>query len=301
MTEQTFAIDTIKRLISIDVDYYRKNHKDLSRFSDDQLYEHYAMYGYREGRVANKNALRENFFRLPKGAKCLEIGPFFNPVVTGKNVKYVDVLSTSELTARAKSVSASPKQIANIPNIDFVSKDGSLEIVNEKFDYLVSSHNLEHQPDLVGHLNQASAILNDGGRYKMAVPNCAYCFDADLPPSKISDIIHAHRLQAKTHSIAKVIEHRALTTHNDSQAHWETSFQPWKEYTPINSARITAAIEEFDSADGKYIDVHSWQFLPHTLADILRALIELNLIHFRDLICYGPVMSRNEFCIELIK
>jgi hypothetical protein len=293
--------EATERLIQIDFNFYRNIHKDLLLFNDAQLLEHYANFGYQEGRVSSPYALRENFIVFDQELKCLEIGPFFNPLVKGKNVKYLDVLSESELIDRAKSLSASQEQINNIPYIDFVSKDGSLKLVNEKFDVLVSSHNLEHQADLIGHLNEASDVLVDRGVYKMIIPNCAYCFDANLPPSKISEIVHANRVKPKTHSIAKVIEHRALTVHNHPVVHWEESKANLKEYALIDESRVSSAINEFDNADGKYIDVHSWQFKPHTLSDILRVLIKLNLIRFSNVICYGPVINRLEFCIELIK
>jgi len=301
MTLEKLSKEAAERLIQIDFNFYSSVHKDLLQFSDAQLLNHYANYGYLEGRVANPNALRENFIVVDQELKCLEIGPFFNPLIKGNNVKYLDILSTSELAVRAKSISASQEQIKNIPKIDFVSKDGSLKLVNEKFDLLVSAHNIEHQVDLIGHLNEASDILVDRGTYKMIVPNSAYCFDANLPPSKISEIIDANRIKSKTHSIAKVIEHRALTVHNDAVVHWKESNSNTKEYSLIDVSRVSSAITEFDNAEGKFIDVHAWQFKPHTLADIFRVLIKLNLIRFIDVICFGPVINRNEFCIELVK
>lgn len=301
MTLEKLSKEAAERLIQIDFNFYRSVHKDLLHFSDDQLLHHYANYGYLEGRVANQNALRENFIVVDHELKCLEIGPFFNPLIKGKNVKYLDILSTSELVVRANSISASQEQIKNIPKIDFVSKDGSLKLVNEKFDLLVSAHNIEHQVDLIGHLNEASDVLVDRGTYKMIVPNSAYCFDANLPPSKISEIIDANRIKSKTHSIAKVIEHRALTVHNDAAVHWKESNSNIKEYSLIDVSRVSSAITEFDNAGGKFIDVHAWQFKPHTLSDIFRVLIQLNLIRFVDVICFGPVINRNEFCIELVK
>jgi hypothetical protein len=301
MTLEKLSKEAAGRLISIDFEYYRSVHIDLLMFSDDQLLEHYASYGYNEGRVASPYALRENFIVVDQELRCLEIGPFFNPLLRGNNVKYLDVLSTAELVERANLLSASREQIEKIPKIDFVSKDGSLKLVNEKFDVLVSSHNIEHQVDLIGHLNEASEILVDSGTYKMIVPNCSYCFDALLPPSQISEVIHTYRTKSKLPSIAKVIEHRALTTHNDASTHWEESFCNIKEYRLIDVSRVASAITEFDKADGGRIDVHSWYFKPHTLSDIFRVLMDLGLIRFSKVICYGPVFNRNEFCLELVK
>ena len=294
--ELKFSIEVIKDLIEVDIVFYKKNHKDLQGFSESELYDHYAKNGYKEGRVCHKFSLRENFINIENDLKCLEIGPFANPVLKHNNVKYLDVLSTNDLQTRAEKIGI---PIDNIPNIDFVSKDGSLSSVKEKFDVIFSSHNLEHQPDLINHLNEVYAILNQNGVYRMIVPNCAYCFDAYLSPSKISEIILAHYLQLKTHSLAKVIEHRALTVHNDSLKHWEDTNSGKRQYKTIDVDRVRESIREFELAEGGYIDVHSWQFMPHTLSDILNSLINLNFIKFKRVKCFGPVYGRNEFCVEL--
>ncbi|STO57334.1 hypothetical protein [Grimontia hollisae] len=300
MILQTFSVETIKRLIALDVNFYREVHHDLCKLNNEQLYQHYATYGYSEGRVANSKALRENFFNMPTDINVLEIGPFLNPVLRGSNVKYFDILNKEELIEKAINMSKH-EQISKIPIIDFVSKDGCMNKIYEKFDVVISSHNLEHQPDLISHINQVYDILVNGGVYKIVVPNCSYCFDANLPASKISDVIHANRINNKKHSIAKVIEHRSLTSHNDSYTHWRNSFLLSLDYVPIDTERVRRAINEFDNSNGKYIDVHAWQFLPHTLSDIIKSLILLGFVRFEDAICYGPVFGRNEFCIELIK
>ena len=297
MNKLTFSVKTIRELITIDVDAYQEFHEDLKGLSRNELYQHYAAHGYREGRVCHRLALGELFIDISKKLKCLEIGPFTSPAIRHDNVKYLDVLSTTELHERAQKLGM---QSENIPDINFVTKDGSLSLVNENFDVIFSSHNLEHQPDLISHLNEASAILNKDGVYKMIVPNSAYCFDADLSTSKISEIILANRLKLKSHSLSKVIEHRALTVHNESLEHWKDAFKSEREYIKIDTNRISAAINEYENAKGGYIDVHSWQFQPHTLSDILKSLINLNFISFTNVRCYGPVFGRNDFCIEMI-
>ncbi|MBL8498209.1 hypothetical protein ABF87_11600 [Nitrosomonas sp. JL21] len=283
-------------LIEVDLDYYREMHKDLKKHTDEELIAHYFQHGYFEGRISQFYSLRENFIKQFLGMSCLEIGPFVNPSLTHPTVKYLDVLSTQELICRANLFGFSTEKIREI---DYVSPDGSLEIIREKFDVVFSSHNLEHQPDLIGHLQEVGSILEDSGRFAMIVPNARYCFDADLPLSKISDIFNAYVSQRKKHTLGSVIEHRALTTHNDALFHWNNSNR--REYKPIDVGKIRDAIIEFDQACGGYIDVHAWQFDPLSLADILNVLIKLKYIPFQRVTCYGPVFGRNEFTLELLK
>ncbi len=298
---EKLSVDAVKKLLKIDYEYYRNNHDDLIAFDNSKLLEHYADYGYAEGRIPSPLALRENFFNTFEESTYLEIGPFFTPIMRGKNIKYVDVLSQKQLKKRAKDLKVSQDIIDSITKIDFVTKDGTLGLINEKFDTVISSHNLEHQVNLISHLNEVSRLLKLGGSYKMVVPDCAFCFDATIKPSMISEVISKSLNQDKIHSLEKVIEHRALTDHNDSALHWEDSLKGFKPYNLIDVSRVSFAIKEFKEANGEYIDVHSWQFRPHTLSDILQSLIELKLIEFSSVSCYGSVYGRCEFCIELFK
>ena len=60
---------------------------------------------------------------IPNDGVDIEIGPFANPLLHGPNVKYLDVLPTEQLITRAREL------------------------------------DIEHQPDLIKHLNQVEAIL----------------------------------------------------------------------------------------------------------------------------------------------
>ena len=297
MSRITFEVESLEQLIEFDIDHYRSVHSDLRRHSDAALREHYALHGYAEGGFSHAEAVRENFVKGLVGRKTLEIGPFVSPSLTHPMVKYFDVLNTEQLRQRAAEHGLSAK---NLPTIHFVSPDGSLDVVDESFELVFSSHNLEHQPDLIRHLNQVSSKLVDGGCFAMLVPNARYCFDADLPLTKISDIFNAHLDRRTAHAPGSIIEHRALTTHNDPALHWKDS-QMAPKYRRLDPNRIHAAIKEYEGSDGAYIDVHSWQFEPHTLSDILRALIQLRVIEFSDVSCWGPIHGRNEFAVKLFK
>ena len=100
-----------------------------------------------------------NFFlkEIYKNEKILEIGPFNNPVLVNDKVKYFDVLNSEELKIRANSLNLDTTKIPN--KIHFMDKFGDLKIVNQKFNNIFSSHCIEHQPNLIKHLNNVSNIL----------------------------------------------------------------------------------------------------------------------------------------------
>ena len=159
--------------------------------------------------VADRNAFVS---LIPHTHSVLEIGPFAQPVLRGPHVRYVDVLSTEDLRKRAQSLGMDETKV---PTISWVSNGSDLSVVNDTFDAVVSSHAIEHQPDFVRHLNQVAHLLKPNGRYYLLVPDHRYCFDHFLTPSTIAQVLGAHLEYRKVHSLSSVVEHRALTTHND--------------------------------------------------------------------------------------
>lgn len=275
---------------------YRRLWPDLSAMSDEALRLHFAEYGEAEGRQANDIASRSDFVALvPSAAHALEIGPFFSPLLSGFNACFFDVLSQDDLVLRAKSLG---KQDPQVPWIRWVSPTGDLKIVDQSFDFVISSHCLEHQPDLVSHLQHVEHILKPEGRYFLLVPDKRYCFDTFLAESSIADVLDAHYAKRRTHLLRSVIEHRALTTHNESSRHW--AGEHGDRYLE-RTARIEASILEYQAASGSYIDVHSWYFTPDSAESILTTLHRLGLINIQIERVYPTRRNSNEFWMILQK
>jgi len=207
--------------------------------------------------------------------KVLELSPFTAPVVAGKNVSYADILDTENLILRAEEVGLDPSRV--VP-VDFlIDTSGKLNL-NEKFDAIVSAHVLEHQVNLIGHLQGVYEGLNDGGRYMLVLPDKRYCFDHFMSESTVAQVIEAHRKNICSHMLQSVIEHKALTTHNDAVRHWrgdhgDIEFE--------QSVRVELAIREFDESLGSYIDVHAWYFTPDSFVNLIRVTNNLGLHGFR--------------------
>ncbi|QPC87462.1 methyltransferase domain-containing protein [Mesorhizobium sp. NBSH29] len=212
-------------------------------------------------------ANKANFASLGETeSSVLEIGPFNNPMVRGGNVSYFDVMTTDQLRKRAVGIGY---DTATIPEINFVSPIGDLSVVEGRFSAVVSSHCIEHQPDLIHHLAQVHALLEPGGKYYLVVPDKRYCFDHFLPEVTLGEVLAAKG--ETVHPLHKVIEHRALTTHNDPHQHWNGVHQHdgWAMST---AARVQSAIDEYNAAEGGYVDVHRWQFTPETFRAVIEGL-----------------------------
>lgn len=273
---------------------YRSSNSDLGHLTDDELLNHYENYGLIEGRIASDIIGRESFVKQISAEKrILEIGPFDSPCIVNGDVEYLDLLSQKDLKTRAAEINRNPE---NVPNIRWVARDGTLDIVTEKYDVLFSSHNIEHQVDLVKHLSQASKILNEDGLYFLIIPDSRYCFDHYLKPSTISHVLSAYAEQRTFHTVQSVIEHRIFTTHNDPVRHWAGDHGEIS-YSIDN---VKAAINEYKNADG-ILDVHAWQFTPETFAEIINELTRLELISFEIVQVYPTLRNEFEFKVVLRK
>lgn len=133
-----------------DTEYYKARYPELAAVSDVQAESHFREHGAAAGLEGSPMARREEFIKELVGhetGSALEIGPFCSPILRGPNVAYLDAFDAPELRARARQHGLDPQLCPE--TIDFV---GDLENVDRKFAFVLSSHTIEHSPDLVHHL-----------------------------------------------------------------------------------------------------------------------------------------------------
>ena len=280
-----------------DLTFYRRVQADLDKLDDDALLKHYIDFGKSEGRIASPAAHRTGFLaQIPRAAPTLEIGPAVRPSLRGEHVRYFEIADREGLIAQAI---AGGYSIDNAPSaIHYVSATADLGIVCDRFESVFSSHCIEHQPDLVAHLNGVARILEPGGRYFLIVPDKRYCFDALLPVSTLDDVRAAYVAQRRVHTMRSVYEHAALTTHNDTEAHWRGNSEDPNLH--LRPERAAAADRSYAEAAGGYVDVHAWQFTPDSFRNIMVEFPEISSTLTTERV-YQTVYGRNEFCAVLRK
>jgi predicted SAM-dependent methyltransferase len=235
-------------------------------------------------------------------AEALEIGPFLNPLIYGNNVKYFDVLDLEHLKERAAKIGY--PAVRPVP-IDYVDPTGNLRNIPDKhaFGMVVGSHMLEHQLDIVRHLQAVQDLLKPGGYYAIIVPDKRYCFDHFIPESSIADFLDDYRTMryfSRAHSLKSVIEHRALTTHNDAKKHWKkvaTGNTLSERNDPDQTDRVLAAVREFEAAETnhEYVDVHNYQvsFLRAALSSTKKiSVLQQYLLTAICFVSIAPVHAR---------
>jgi hypothetical protein len=291
---------------NFDLHIYKEYNVDLKHMNPKQLLEHYSIYGQNEGRICskifNRDTLVSHINKLVSHInklKCLEIGPFDVPVLRGENVKYFDILDKEGLTARAIQINRI-NNILNMPDIHFVDNTGDLAIIkNEKFDIVLSCHSIEHQIDFVEHLRGVQNLLLPNGYYVIILPDKRYCFDHFLKETTIADIINSHVNKSKFHSIKSVIEHRALTCHNDSHRHWNND----NGNNYIDKNNVENAVNEYNNSinNNVYLDVHSLQFTPSSFKNNIDLLYSMKYIDLQVCQIYPTIKNSCEFYVVLKK
>jgi SAM-dependent methyltransferase len=280
-----------------DAGFYRTRYPELGITNDVEAEEHFRAHGVASGLEGSSLVHRERFLeeisRREEGS-ALEIGPSWSPMLHGPHVAYLDVFNADELRTRAKKHGMDPDLCPTV--IDFV---GDIADVDRKFDYVFSSHSIEHQPDLVHHLKCIHDLLKPGGRYFLIIPDKRFCFDARKAESTIAGVLQAHNERRTRHTLQSVIEGAVFSTHNDATLHWQEPPEPVDQVELASLVQF--AMKEFDAANGGYIDVHAWYFTPTSFRSITSTLLNLGLTGLQPVRVFNTPRNSLEFCAVLEK
>lgn len=272
---------------------------DLRILRAGEAKPHYRRYGQGAGRICSEIASRDRFLSLvPRNAALLEIGPFCTPCFRRDthDVRYLDVRTTEELREWARTLSwAVPDKV---PDIDYVWQGEPYRtLTSDRFTALFSSHNIEHQPCLVTHLNEAASLLRSGGKFFLNIPDKRYCFDHFRPETTIADVLDAYLASPTRHVPRSVLGNRLLMTHNDKVAHWRGEHGDDPRGRTINAAYLRTVRETLGilQRNSEYIDCHAWQFTPDSFRHLMGILYAAELIPFQIERLYPTLRNTNEF------
>jgi SAM-dependent methyltransferase len=276
-----------------DEDVYLGLHADLAGSSAARLRRHYQSHGQSEGRRAHVLEDRWAFAALlSPELDVLEIAPYHEPMVTGPRVRYFDLRDKASNIAQAVHVGYPTRRA---PDIHYVSPTAELGIVQERFDAAISSHVIEHQPDLIAHLESVRRLLRPGGLYFALLPDKNFCFDHFNALSTIGDLLEAHLERRTRHTVRSQIAFAANRTHNEAWRHWRGDHG-----TILPSPAVIARlVDEYVSRDGSYVDSHAWYFEPSSFRQAIDLLRALDEIDFSVLRLYPTLMGSDEFWVIL--
>jgi len=255
--------------------------------------EHFQKYGEQEGRVwtilknIKKKHLQENredkiLVHIDKKKLGLEIGPSHRPIASKKdgfNVKILDHLSAEGLKEKYRDHGV---DIHAIEKVDYVWSGERLSelVADQKFDWIIASHVIEHTPDFIGFLNECEKILNADGVLSLAVPDKRYCFDFFRELTSLGTMIDAYESKRMIHSSGSAADYFLNVTKKGKHIAWQADSQG--EYSFVHGVQ-DAESGMHRAGDGEYIDLHAWCFVPSSFRLLIEDLYSLKLIQFREL------------------
>lgn len=216
---------------------------------------------------------------IPLDLSGLEIGPLDRPIMPrpGSAVLYADHLDQSGL--RQKYARHEHVDKAAIPHIDIVLDGVPLgeAVGNNRLNYVIASHVIEHVPNPIAWLNELHDLLVDGGTISLAIPDRRQCFDALRRESTAAEWLDAYLLGHTRPSPARIF---------DALSH-EVTFEggiSWIRPAHLSDLKLSRTTEHayhiarqvFES--GEYFDVHCWAFIPETFSNLMRSLTSAGLL-----------------------
>ena len=215
-------------------------------------------------------------------SKGAEIGALHTPTVRKSEgaIYYVDHCSTADL--KKKYEHDHSVDIAQIVDVDGIWGEQTLAEALRDFrplDYVVASHVIEHVPDLVGWLFEVHAVLRDGGKLCLAVPDKRYTFDFLRQLSRLSDLINAYFLKPRTPGPGHLYDHAVNVVGVDVVAAWRGVIDEQRLVHHFDRRGAIGLVRD-TLRSGSYTDVHCWVFTPAWFFALASELMELGLFPF---------------------
>lgn len=231
--------------------------------------------------------------------KGLEIGPLDKPLLPKSkyDVKYLDIFPTEVLAERCKS---NPNRDENsVVPLDYVIGSRSIsEVVDQKVDYVVASHVIEHLPNLFGWLRDLTKILSTNGNLFLVVPDYRFTFDMMRPLSSLGELIENDRNQLKKPSFRSVFDQRFYHRKTSSHQIWQ-ALQKGSKYQAEPSFSARNAFEFAQRSNSEYLDVHCNVFEPDSFVELINSSYELEVQPFKCTNVESTTQSFLDFMVLL--
>lgn len=214
----------------------------------------------------------------------IEVGPSHNPVAPKREGFRVHVIDHASREQLIEKYAAHGVNLENIEEVDFVwNGESYAELTGQHhfYDWIISSHTIEHSPDLIGFLNDCSHVLKDEGVLTLAIPDKRYCFDCFRPITGLAKVVDAHVSKACIHSAGSVAEYFLNVVANEDRIGWQSS-SVGSNYRWIHSTQDALDHMRAVTVERAYVDVHAWCFVPHSFRLLMQDLFALGLIDLQE-------------------
>lgn len=191
----------------------------------------------------------------------IEIGSLHRRLPLAANVLYLDMCTTTQL----RSQYAEDPRVDEIGQVHLVAKGGSYPFIDDNaFDFVASSHVLEHVANPPRQLQEWLRIIRPGGIVYAIVPDMRFCFDRRRELTPLSHFVEEYERGETSISL----EHYRDYIVNTNGEHGITR--------DVSEERITRCFEE-------QVSIHVHTFTAESLRGFLdhfSVLLGCNLIYF---------------------
>ena len=240
---------------------------------------------------------------VPVTGALLEIGPYAKPQFRRPqhDVYYADICTADQIRAQASQHGYNPALAPEHIDI-MIDLDSDPTIVTDhRFQAIFSSHVIEHQPDLVRHLDEIAQLgQSEQVQYFVAIPDRRYCFDHFQPESTIAEVIGAHIERRRRLLPSTLLQNELFGCHNNEYRHWNHDHGAHP-LTTMTMERLRECIANARRLDTEYIDSHAWRFTPESFDLIIELLYQLELQPWRCSQVYTTARGSNEFYAVLTR
>ena len=164
----------------------------------------------------------------------LEVGALCYPYLFNEDckLKYADIFENSKLRSILDDLPLDNLYDQQLINIEYILKSPKFlldSVKSNTFDFVYSSHVLEHTPNPIAALNDQLRIVKSGGIVYVAMPNKKNTFDRTRKVTPADVLINKFENEIFNHTIDEALD---VIKNTDSHALYE----PHKEY-PLDYAK----------------------------------------------------------------
>ena len=239
--------------------------------------------------------LRNEFLQssIKKELLGLEIGPLHNPICPkreGWNILSLDICDAESLRSKyqqdanvdhsqieevdiiyRKSLGESILNYCELPESRIAHQSGAL-------DYIISSHNFEHQPNPLGFLSDCESALKDDGELLMAVPIASRCFDCFLPLTTSGKAIDAYLNDQAEPSPGSIFDNVAYHATLDERVCIHDQNYSIDKVVLVNNPG-QKFLDLFRCEGREYIDAHVSRFNHYSFELLIRDALAINILN----------------------
>lgn len=247
---------------------------------------------------------------ISKEWRGLEIGPLHSgicPKREGWNTLIVDFMSSAKLRqAYLGDPNVDTDLIEEVDIITgaslFQAVEASLKCSDAKINYIISSHNFEHQPDPVRFLMDCERLLDHGGILLMAIPIASRCFDCWQPLTTTGTLFDAFLEQRQQPTPGAILDQAlgsAVISIGDIQESVNDATYSFSKIQLPGLMSLDWVRARLKGEKLPYCDTHVSRFNPHSFELILHDLSAMGLLN--SLIIDEISVNGLEFIVRLIK